>query len=408
MIVFENKGVLDIRAVKIMGISAKDDKASAIGYFGTGLKYAIAILLRHGATVSLVTGGEVYEFGVNPAKIRHDTFDVVTMNGVDLGFTTDLGKNWELWMALRELYSNTLDEKGTAYETRITNGLDHDSTYILVDHEEFSHLFKNIDDYFLNYQGRKVAKSKYGLEVITKIKDDTPSNVYYKGVRVLESRVNGMYDYNILSGLTLTEDRTIRDGWGLNYELAGGIAGLDDRPAWRSILTAPRDSYEASINFMTGPCRVGDVGFLDTIGKLRRQLHDTGMNPSAILMHRQLTKTPSVLPGISCYLNEIESKQLERAKEFCKYSLGMEDLDEYQLIVAKDLGSNQLGRADINEGIMYISKQCFREGTKRVAVALLEEYTHCKHRVLDETVEQKWVYLNMIASLGERISGEPI
>jgi len=93
---------------------------------------------------------------------------------------------------------------------------------------------------------------------------------------------------------------------------------------------------------------------------------------------------------------------------FCKDVLAL-DIDDYELIVAKDLGGmDHLGRADIENGKMYISKRCFQEGTKRVAVAILEEYTHCKHRVYDETPAQKWVYLNQIVSLGEELYGEPL
>ena len=33
------------------------------------------------------------------------------MNGERLGFTTDLGKTWEMWQIFRELYSNMLDEQ---------------------------------------------------------------------------------------------------------------------------------------------------------------------------------------------------------------------------------------------------------------------------------------------------------
>ena len=84
-------------------------------------------------------------------------------------------------------------------------------------------------------------------------------------------------------------------------------------------------------------------------------------------------------------------------------------MKEYRLIICKDLGGTaHLGRADIQEGIIYVSKQCFREGTKRVATAILEEYTHCKFEVEDETIAQKWVYLNQILSMGERLSGEPL
>ena len=46
-IIFTNQGEIDIRAVTTFGVSVKNDN-SAIGMFGTGLKYAIAIILRHG------------------------------------------------------------------------------------------------------------------------------------------------------------------------------------------------------------------------------------------------------------------------------------------------------------------------------------------------------------------------
>ena len=147
--------------------------------------------------------------------------------------------------------------------------------------------------------------------------------------------------------------------------------------------------------------------FLEVVGELRKQLMDVGINQTAIEYHKKHTKTPSVLPGISCHMNDIEQAQLDKAYTFCKDTLDL-DIDDFRLIIAKDLGDGHLGLANVEEGIMYISKQCFREGTKRVAVALLEEYTHCKHRVEDETLEQKWVYLNQILSLGEQLKGEPL
>ena len=95
MIVFENKGELDIRAIKTFGVNSKDNPASAIGYFGTGLKYALAILLRAKHVVTIITGGKKYTFGVVTSKIRNYSFDIVTMNGEELGFTTELGKDWD-------------------------------------------------------------------------------------------------------------------------------------------------------------------------------------------------------------------------------------------------------------------------------------------------------------------------
>jgi len=42
-IIFHNQGELDIRAVTTFGLSVKKND-NPIGYFGTGLKYAIAAL----------------------------------------------------------------------------------------------------------------------------------------------------------------------------------------------------------------------------------------------------------------------------------------------------------------------------------------------------------------------------
>lgn len=46
MIIFRNKGVIDPKSITTFGVSSKENPG-AIGFFGTGLKYAIAILLRH-------------------------------------------------------------------------------------------------------------------------------------------------------------------------------------------------------------------------------------------------------------------------------------------------------------------------------------------------------------------------
>jgi len=112
---FQNRGLIDLRAVRTFGVSAKDCK-NPIGFFGTGLKYAIAICLRLGGTITLYRGLERYEFSTSEATIRNSEFRIVTMNGEELGFTTDLGKTWEPWQAFRELYCNTMDEGGSAME----------------------------------------------------------------------------------------------------------------------------------------------------------------------------------------------------------------------------------------------------------------------------------------------------
>ena len=408
MIVFENSGILDIRAIKTFGVSSKEDKKSAIGYFGTGMKYAIAILLRENHKVNIITGGMHYEFGLKKARVRNDDFSFITMNDEELAYTTELGKDWELWMAFRELYSNMLDEPGAkASERTITSDFSDDKTYVLVHGNPFAKVYHDRDQYFLN-PGRESIEKSRNIEFYTKTCERDGASIFFKGVRVTVSEAGGEFDYNILTGLTLTEDRTVKDGWSLQWELANAIVMLKDKKLIASIIMADELSYEAGFNFQhaDGSAKHAKV-FLEVVGKLRHVNKDVGMSQSAVEFHKKHTRTPTVLPGVSCHLNEVETKQLDKATTFCKGTLSLE-LDDFRLIIAKDLGKGQLGLANIEEGIMYISKQCFAEGTKRVAVALLEEYTHCKHRVHDETIEQKWVYLNQILSLGERLQGEPL
>lgn len=58
-IIFHNPGELDIRAVTTFGLSVKKSD-NPIGQFGTGLKYAIAVALRHGCDVEICAGRERY------------------------------------------------------------------------------------------------------------------------------------------------------------------------------------------------------------------------------------------------------------------------------------------------------------------------------------------------------------
>ena len=416
MIIFKNKGELDIRAIKTFGVNSKDNPDSAIGYFGTGLKYAIAIVLREGGSISVSTGGRTYLFTLQPTRIRHDDFDIVCMNGEELGFTTQLGKDWEMWMAMRELYSNMLDEGGEAFVSSDphctpTPTVSVDATYVQVTCPEMEKLFGNIGDYFLDTSNRTPIEvndevDAYSVENAMN-RTSALGYIFYKGVRVMQTRCPALFSYNHHKGLQLTEDRTIRDSWSTLYHLAPLVTRSKNSAFIKKMVMCSEKMYEGQINYSNNSG--GDIEFfLDVVGDLRKRYKDKGISTYAISLHKRERKVESVLPDKSCALNVVEKQQLDKAVNFCKNTLSL-DVDDYQLIVCKDLGvDNDLGRADIAEGKMYISKQCFIEGTKHVAVAILEEYTHCKHEVLDETVQQKWIYLNQIVSLGEQLDGEPL
>ena len=108
---FTNPGEIDLDAALILGVNAKVNE-NPIGRYGSGLKYAIAVLLRTGHSVTIWSGLEENIFYARTASTRGVEYSQVWCNDKPLGFTTHLGSNWEVWQALRELKSNAQDEGG--------------------------------------------------------------------------------------------------------------------------------------------------------------------------------------------------------------------------------------------------------------------------------------------------------
>lgn len=69
---------------------------------------------------------------------------------IDLPFALNYGRNWEPWMAFRELESNTRDEGGSSYEVVADPGEPQDdTTRLMVDLFEFDKAWERRDEIFL-------------------------------------------------------------------------------------------------------------------------------------------------------------------------------------------------------------------------------------------------------------------
>src|SRR3982751_4432164 len=88
-LVFCNPGTLDLNLVKLLGVSVKESD-DPIGFFGTGLKYAMATALRMGGEMSIITNGQTYDVRGREMNLRGKEFTQVMLNDEPLGFTTEL------------------------------------------------------------------------------------------------------------------------------------------------------------------------------------------------------------------------------------------------------------------------------------------------------------------------------
>jgi hypothetical protein len=398
-LIFENKGEIDIDAITTFGINVKEID-NPIGYFGTGLKYAIAVLIRKGCRIRIASGNELYVFGKKRKKVRGVDFDFITMNEKVLGFTTELGKNWESWMAYRELHCNTSDEGGTTIESNWgTIKKKEGFTQVQVAGQEIMDAHETSSHFILGERTLRATGRRANAYV------GQTTGIFYRGIRIKDLHDSvSMLRYDITSNVTLTEDRTARYDYELEFPIMELILQSEDKAFLREVLSAPEGFFEWRLNFLYSSQDPGET-FLDVMAEMREQKKDVGLNMSAITLHKD-RREASILPQADDYsMNEVQRKQLSKARNFCHTVLGC-DMNKYPIIVAKDLGKFGLGRAE--DGKIFIAAECFEQGTKRVAAALYEEWTHLDSGCKDETLEQKWIYLQKILSLGEQLSGEPL
>lgn len=397
MIVFKNKGEIDVKSIVTFGISSKDSE-SAIGFFGTGLKYAIAILLRLNHKITIYSGLKKYEFNTTPTKVRNDTFDIVTMNDEPLGFTTELGKTWELWQAFREIHCNTLDENGESFalitEQEIQDFRPQEGfTCVVVEGSKFKNLFFDPSEVLLQ---RPIIYSDSQVSIHL----GYSNYIYYQGIRAYTLPEPTLYTYNIKSKIDLTEDRTIKYEFSFKNKIMHCISSCNDFEIIHKVLTCPDLYYDKFLDF-TYANEPSDK-FKEVVNKLVKD-KVSGVNSTVLkLCNTSIMKS---LENTRCVtLNAIDSKRLDKAVEFCE-SLGFK-VTEFPIVVTDFLGNGVLGMA-CNDTI-YLSDRVFMMGTKMLAGTILEEYIHLKHRLYDETRELQNFLFDLIITLGERVQGEPL
>lgn len=391
-IVFRNPGVIDPRSITTFGVSSKESPG-AIGFFGTGLKYAIAVFLRLGCSVTIFSGGKQYSFGVKPAKIRVDSFDLVTMNGKPLGFTTELGKTWESWMAFRELYCNAKDEGGSVAPTDYPQP-EPDETTVVVRGDAAVDAYHSRSSFILETEP---LDTQEGLHV----HPGSSRFVFYRGIRIMELDRPSRFTYNIQRRLDLTEDRTAKYSWDVFSAIARGIAQTERETILGDVLIADKETTEARLDYSG---HLPSETFRKVTRKFARSFHPQ-LNGSAAKLLRALgSDLDPVADAVE--LTEVEAKMLARAADFAE-RLGFA-VRTYPITVTEFLGEDVVGLADRNHQVIFLSRRAFRTGTKFVAGTLIEEFLHLAERLDDESRGMQNRLLDTVVSLGEQLTGEPL
>jgi hypothetical protein len=400
---FQNPGLIDPRAYRLFGASAKEGK-NPIGFFGTGLKYAIAVFLRAGCKIELHTGLNKVEFGVQDISMRGTEFKVVTAtrwgrdeHGPDsypveeLPFTTELGKTWKPWQAMRELWCNAIDEQGCMEPVELEPKAG--CTTIVVRGVAAGEAWMDRETVMLT-PGRPAALHN-GVEVYHR----PGRHLYFRGIRVHDLPYPSLFTYNIIGhALGLTEDRTLRDTWMAQQLVASAIGQMEDQRMLREFFEAPSTKFEYHL----------DVSGQDVSPVFDQMLRESvkkriDRNRSLIALYKQLTGREQEYEEREP--TPLERKMLERGLRVCR-ELGLKA--ELPVRVTDEMQEGVHAIADRATNVVWLSSRTFMVGSKYVAGTLVEEFIHHEKGLDDCTREMQNYLVDMVVSQYERVEGLPL
>lgn len=392
-VVFRNEGVIDLHGVTTFGLCAKESK-NPIGYFGTGLKYAIAVLLREGCEVVLNAGEKQLIFGTRLLRVRNDDFQEVTLNDVGLNFTTDLGRNWELWMAYRELAANAFDEGGTVnkIEGRAIPQKGVTSIMVVDPSGRFDKVYDERDTIFIEGKPRWELE---GVDVYDTMGGGT--YVYRKGIRAMVLPKPALYTYDIQEGLRLTEDRTVSSTSDVYIALAKALSKCEDATLIRQILLADQRFWESTIDYHWWSVKPGEVF---TMVMERLMATHTSFNRSARELYRR-DHPKDAEP--SCYQYEaipIEKRRRLWAALTFWAKLGF-NIPRTSVMVAERLEGSK--NYKVIGGRIYLDYAVLSNDMRWLTGIIFKAYCDTKPKIGDTARED--LFLDTLVDFGEQLLG---
>lgn len=228
-VVFITPTFLSILDLTSIGGSEKRGDTTKIGQFCSGLKYAIAILARNNvkfeadvviegvrrnySTASVVAKDSITGKEKELIVIVEEVIEVVEGEiEVELiehatGISTDFGYDWELWQALREIYSNMIDEGGHFLEDseeRIESGTA--ITLSFMKDSPFAEVWDRRTTFFLD----KEPIIEFPNDTKMYANDEDYLKIYKQGILVYkQENIKTEYSYSVNYG-ELDEKRVLR------------------------------------------------------------------------------------------------------------------------------------------------------------------------------------------------------
>lgn len=282
-----------------IGDSEKRDDPTKIGQFSSGQAYATALLLRDSVGISInIFGGSTprsesvdekyienitYCTAINTCESTGKSKEVIVLDykqeycdnahsfsepsegedySIETAFALQLGYNWEIWMAYRELMSNVIDEGGYVKESESDIELE-EGTVITLSFNEDNDFYDIWNNRHLYYNEKEpLHKISNRVEVLEN--EEGWLRIYKQNILVYENKDKpSRYAFNIKFG-QIDERRILSDVWSVSNTIAEEILKSKNEEFLREIITADFDLEEgeflSSVSiYYTAPDLIHDI-----------------------------------------------------------------------------------------------------------------------------------------------------
>lgn len=400
-----NKGSIVKEALTLVGASSKRDGQEYIGMFGSGNKYALAYFLRNNYDVKIYSGAKEISLNKKPISFRDQSFEVIHVDEQPTSITTEMGHQWTLWQAVRELYANAVDEGMLFFDFVDSINPEESNTHIYIEADkDLENFMFNLDDYIATNK-QVVFENETGK--IYK-KHSSKTCIYRKSILCYETESPSIFDYD-LNDVKINENRMAEYNWQVIEKMWSLLAACDDsRIAYEVLNRINEKEYiekeidgamidTSSSQFSSAwaeplkdksICPQNMSGYLSEKERLR-----TYFLPNKLYNHLStLTKNKNQpdsfkMAGGVMYreiedLNGSQVNMLEQAYDFIadtKLPIN------YKWKVVRFSDKDTYGTIDQLNEMILLSESIFEKGLHFILNTIIEEYIHLKYDVRDET-----------------------
>ena len=415
----KNSGCIDPQALHLVGASTKVGDSSKIGQFGSGNKYALAYFLRKNYNVIIYSGLKEITIHTVAEAFRDKTFSVIYINNERTSITTDMGKDWQYWQALRELYCNAIDEGGYAIEfVQEPKPCENETHFYINIDSDIKKFITNFDNYFCT--NKKVLFECATGRIVEK--SGKLANIYRKGIRCFKTETVSMYDYDF-NDIQIDENRLVSYHWKVPELIWDLICQCDNEEIILNILHNA-GNYKFIEGCMHDFAHIHLGAMSETFKKVIKEnkfaptgwagLLSTEEQQSHILIPTEIFKAVrgtlkdenvgdkfkvSAKGDLFRVItdNKLYEATLKQAMYFfqeCNFEI------PYEIKIARFDTKDTLGGVDKLDDVYYIilSDICLEKGVNEVVNTIIEEYVHIKHGVRDTTRSMQTALIDELIS----------